>query len=214
MQDIFEQVDEQLEADRVQKFWEANRSRLIGGLVLFFGMLFAYVGWQEYQLRQSQAASQQFMLAEELFNKQDTANGQKALQTLLQSHSGHGYALFGRFLQARLLADAGNREGALEQLALLVKESSLPLLADLALLNAAYLTADQAEQAEPFLARIDAHSPYRAHALELQGLLAAQRGDQQTAITRYREARAMALEGTLRSRLESRLERMGSEEKK
>lgn len=214
MQDIFEQVDEQLEADRVQKYWETNRPRLIGGFALFFVILFAYVGWQEYQLRLNQAASQQFMLTQDLFNKQDTANGQKELQALLHGHSGHGYALFGRFLQAKLLADGGNREAALEQLALLVKESSLPLLADLALLNAAYLTVDNAEQAEPFLARINAHSPYRAHALELQGLLAAQRGDQPAAIARYREARAIALEGTLRSRLESRLERMGSEEKK
>ncbi|MBF0401103.1 MAG: tetratricopeptide repeat protein [Magnetococcales bacterium] len=214
MQDIFEQVDEQLEAERVQKFWEANRPRLIGGLVLFFVLLFAYVGWREYQLRQSRIASEQFMTVQELFIKQDNDGGQKALQQLLSEHSGQGYALFGRFLQAKRLADAGNREAALEQLALLVKESRSPLLADLALLNAAYLTVDNGGQAEPLLARMDVHSPYRAHALELQGLLAAQRGDQAAAQARYREARALASEGSLRSRLESRLERMGSEEKK
>jgi predicted negative regulator of RcsB-dependent stress response len=214
MQDIFEQVDEQLEADRVQKFWEENRKWLIAGLLLFFLFLFAYVGWKEYQTRQNQAASEQFMLVRDLFGKPEIEAGKRQLQAIVQSHPGHGYALFGRFLQAKALADAGNREGALEQLLLLVQESDSVLLADLALLNAAYLTAEEAGRAEPFLARMAARSPYRAHALELQGLLAAQRGDQQAAIARYREARTLAVEGTLRARLESRLERVGSEEKR
>ncbi|MBF0461179.1 MAG: tetratricopeptide repeat protein [Magnetococcales bacterium] len=214
MQDIFEQVDEQLELDRVQEWWKANRKWLISGLVLFFLLLFAYVGWRDYQARQNQAASEQFVAVQELLTQKEADPAQKALQALQQAHPGHGYAQFGRFLQARLLAEAGNRAAALEQLELLVKESQSALLSDLALLNAAYLTVDEARRAETFLARIDPHSPYRAHVLELQGLLAAQQGDQTTALARYREARGLAPDGSLRSRLESRLERMGEEEKK
>ncbi|MEO5364360.1 MAG: tetratricopeptide repeat protein [Magnetococcus sp. DMHC-8] len=214
MQDIFEQVDEHLEAERLQKWWEANRQRLLAGLVLFFLLLFAYVGWREYRVRQDHAASEQFMMLQDQFSRQDLDRGHRSFQALQQDHSEHGYALFGRFLQARELAVAGNRDGALAQLALLVKESGSTLLTDLALLNAAYLTAGEEGRAEPFLTRMDPRSPYRAHALELQGLLAAQRGDQQTAATRYREARAAAVDGSLRSRLESRLERMEGEEKK
>ncbi|MEO5339031.1 MAG: tetratricopeptide repeat protein [Magnetococcus sp. MYC-9] len=214
MQDIFEQVDEQLEAERLQKFWQANRVWLLTGVVLFFVLLLAYVGWRDHQARQDQAASEQFEALQTLFDKKESDAGRKQLQVLLDRHPGHGYALFGRFLQAKALADAGQRDAALEQLTLLVQESSVPLLADLALLNAAYLTAAEAGRAEPFLARIAPTSPYRAHALELQGLLAAQRGDAQAALNLYREARTVAPEGTLRSRLESRLERMGGEEKK
>ncbi len=214
MQDIFEQVDEQLEMDRVQKWWEANRKWLIAGLVFFFILLFAYVGWRDYQLRQDHAASEQFMVFQDALGKSEAASAQKGFDALLNGHPGHGYAQFGRFLEARALAAQGNREGALAQLALLVKESGSSLLVDLALLNAAYLTVGEASQAESFLARMNDHSPYRAHALELQGLLAAQRGDPQAALERYREAHALAPEGSLRSRLESRLERLGGEEKK
>ncbi|MBF0162744.1 MAG: tetratricopeptide repeat protein [Magnetococcales bacterium] len=213
MQDIFEQVDEQLEAERLHKYWQANRNRLLAALLLFFMLLFAYVGWQEYQARQDSAAAELFMRLQDRLNKQENEAAQKELQTLLGSHAGHSYAQFGRLLQARLLATAGNRSGALEQLTLLIQESHTPLLQDLALLNAAYLTAEKPEQAEPFLQRISSHSPYRAHALELQGLLAAQRGDSAAALAHYRDARAVAGEGSLRNRLESRLEQMGGEKK-
>ena len=214
MQDIFEQVDEQLDADRVQKFWENNRKWVIGGLTLFFLMLFAYVGWRDYQVQRSQAASEQFSLGWDLFDKKDSANSQKQIEALLEKYSGHGYALFGRFLLAKSLAAEGKTTAAVAQLEQLAKEADLPVLADLALLRAAYLTSGNAGQSEAFLARIDAYSPYRAHALELQGLLAAQQGDGSSALARYREARALTPAGSLRSRLETRLERLAGEETK
>ncbi|WP_130470445.1 YfgM family protein [Candidatus Magnetaquicoccus inordinatus] len=214
MQDIFEQVDEQLEADRLQKWWLANRNVVITGFVVFFASLFAYVGWQDYRLRQSQAASEYFLVVQDLYTKGDHAGAEKQLQALLQNHSGHAYSQFGRVLQAKSLAATGKREEALQQLEEVAKGADLNLLRDLALLNAAYLTAGESGKAEGYVQRMDGQSPYRAHALELRGLLAAQRGDKQAAVAHYREARGLSTEGSLRARLESRLERMGGEESK
>ena len=214
MQDIFEHVDEQLDAERVHKFWQQNRKWVIGGLILLFVSLFVYVQWRDYRVQQSQAASDQFVMAQDLFDKEDRENGQKQLQKLLKEYSGHGYALFGRFLQAKSLVAEGKTAAAVEQLQQLVKEADTPLLVDLALLNAAYLTSGDGKRSVAFLTRIKDDSPYRAHALELQGLLAAQSGDDKNALASYQEARALAPEGTLRRRLESRLERLAGEEKK
>ncbi|MBF0184452.1 MAG: tetratricopeptide repeat protein [Magnetococcales bacterium] len=214
MQDIFEQVDEQLEADRVHKWWLANRQAVIAGFVFFFAALFAYVGWQEYRVKQSQAASEYFLVVQDLYGKGDQAGAEKQLQQLLQAHSGHAYSQFGLFLQAKALASSGKTAEALAQLERVVKESELPLLRDLALLNAAYLSAGEASKAEGYLSRMGGQSPFRAQALELRGVMAAQQGDAAAAAARYREARALAVEGSLRARLESRLERMGGEEKR
>ncbi|MBF0096695.1 MAG: tetratricopeptide repeat protein [Magnetococcales bacterium] len=215
MQDIFEQVDEQLEADRVQKWWVANRRWVIAGFVSFFAALFAYVGWQDYRTRQNQAASDYFLVVQDLYAKGDVEGAERQLQLLLQHHSGHAYGLFGHLLQAKALATAGKAEAALQQLEVVIKAADLALLRDLALLNAAYLTASESGKAEGYLQRMESQSPYRGHALELRGVLAAQRGDLQAAAAHYREARAASTEGgSLRARLESRLERMGSGEEK
>ena len=214
MQDIFEQVDEQFDADRVQKFWDKNRRWVVAGLVLFFLALFAYVGWRDYQVEKSQSAAEQFTLAWELFDQKERVDSQKQLRTLVEKYSGHGYALFGRFLLAKSLAGEGKTEAAVAQLELLAKEADLPTLVDLALLSAANLTSGDVGRSEAFLARIDKYSPYQGHALELQGLLATQRGDDKSALNHYRKARTLTPEGTLRTRLESRIERLAGGENK
>jgi predicted negative regulator of RcsB-dependent stress response len=215
MQDIFEQVDEQLEADRMHTWWVANRRWVITGFIFFFASLFAYVGWQDYRTKQNHVASDYFLVVQDLYAKGDVAGAERQLHLLLQNQSGHAYGLFGRFLQAKALAAVGKTEAALQQLEEVIKGSNLRLLRDLALLNAAYLTASESDKAEGYLQRMESQSPYQGHALELRGVLATQRGDLQAAAARYREARAASTEGgSLRARLESRLERMGGGEEK
>lgn len=211
MQDIFEQVDEQLDAERVQQFWEKNGKWVIGALILLFVSLFVYVQWQDYRVQQSQAASEQFMSARDSFDKKDHQNGQKQVQTLLETYTGHGYAHLGRFLQAKSLAETGKTELAVQQLEPLIQEGGSSPLVDLARLNLAYLTSGDAKRSQAFLARIPTESPYKAHALELQGLLDAQKGDNKSALARYQAARALTSEGSLRRRLEDRIERLSEE---
>ena len=211
MQDLFEQVDEQLDAERVQRFWEKNHIRVIGGVVLLFVGLFIYVGWRDYRLQQDHAASEQFARASAWLDKKETDPAHAELTKLLETHAGHGYAMLSHFLLAKSLASAGKIAEAVTHLDRLAQEADLAILADLALLNAAYLTADEIPRAQTFLARMTASSPYQAHALELKGLFAAQQGRQAHAITHYRKARELAPEGTLRRRLENRLERLAGE---
>ena len=208
MQDIFEQVDEQLDADNVQKFWAKNRKWVIGSLVVLFVGLFAYVGWRDYRAQQSQDAAEHFALARELLDEKNHGKSQQKLHDLQKEYGGHGYALFGRFLLAKSLVDDGKVDAALLQYEQVAREAAFPTLVDLALLSAAYLTANDVGRAEGFLARMGKYSPYQAHALELKGLLAVQGGNQQGALVHYQAARALTpAGGTLRSRLDDRLER-------
>lgn len=214
MSDIFEQIDEQMEADRVQKFWEENRKWIIGGLILFFLGLFAYVGWRDYRERQDQSASDIFMVAPPLLKKGDLQAGQKQLDLLLKEYPNHGYALMARLLDARALAEKGKTEAAVQQLDRVANEAGSSPMQGLALLNAAYLTAKDTKKSESFLKRIGPNSAYYAHALELMGLLAAASGDEKTALAHYQEAKKANPDPSLEGRLGQRLERLGIEVKK
>ncbi|MEO5377349.1 MAG: tetratricopeptide repeat protein [Magnetococcus sp. DMHC-6] len=210
VEDIFAQVDEQLEADRVQKYWEKNQKWIVLTFVLFFIALFAYVGWQEYRQRQDRAASDIFLSSLESFNADKPDLAKEKLSKLMENFSDHGYATLGELLQARLLAQGGDVEGAIGHLESLATRSDLSgLLRDLALLNAAYLTAKDRARAVSFLARIDPNSPYQPHALELQGLLASQAGEMKVALDTYRKAIGLNPAASLRKRLELRIEKMG-----
>lgn len=214
MDNIFEQIDEQIEQDRVHKFWQENWQRIVAGFMLFFLGLFAYVGWRDYRRGQDLAASDLFMAARVGFDGENSLAGQAGLKPLLESHPKQGYGLLARLLSARALAEEGDADGAVSQLESLAESAGSSSLRGLALLNAAYLTVGDAQRAGAFLSRIGPKSPYRAHALELEGLLAAKAGDDKTAVDRYRSALVLGAEGSLRQRLDQRLERLGGTEKK
>ena len=209
MEDIFEQVDEQLDAERAEKFWRENRKRIIAALVIFFIGLFAYVGWREYRQSQDRAASDLFMAADLLLGQGDVPGGRKALEPLLRDYSDHGYGLLARLLDARTLAESGQTDAAVAQLRMVAREAGSSPLAGVAWMNAAYLTANDPQQARELLKNIGADSPFRALALELLGLMAAKNGDEQAALEHYRQAMALNPEGSLQMRLKQRLERMG-----
>ncbi len=208
MEDIFAQVDEQLDADRAEKFWRDNQKRIIGGLVILFLGLFIYVGVREYRQSRDQTASDLFIAADKLFAKGDMAAGRKGLEPLLKDYSDHGYGILARFLDARALAKAGQIDPAVAQLRMVAREEGDSPLAGLAWLNAAYLTVGQPERAAELLKNIGDDSPFRAHALELTGLMAARKGKDGEALNHYRQALAMNPEGALKERLQERLERL------
>ncbi|MBF0448799.1 MAG: tetratricopeptide repeat protein [Magnetococcales bacterium] len=208
--EIFEQVDEQLEADQSRRFWNENKKWIIGGLVLLFAGLILFVQWRDAQLRESQKLSDLFLQSQVLQNGGDRAGSEKILAQLISEGSGHGYGLLAHLVDAHVLANAGQNDQAVARLESVAAQTSGSPLQGLALLNAAYLTADDEEKSRSFLNKIAEDSTFKAHALELDGLLYAQSGDQKTALTRYREALALGAEGALRSRLNRRLESLAA----
>ncbi|MBF0623826.1 MAG: tetratricopeptide repeat protein [Magnetococcales bacterium] len=207
---IFQEVDQEVEAERLRKFWMRHRGPIIGGLVLFFAGLFGFVGWQDHRVRQDQTASDLFGKARQELAGPAGGNGSASLEALLRDHPGHGYARLARLMKARVLAKGGDQAGAVGQLETLIAEAGADSpLGSLALLDAAYLTAGDPARARSYLVRIGEQSAFRAHALELEGLLARQGGDAIAALALYRKALAAVPPETLRQRLIRRVERLG-----
>lgn len=210
--DIFEQVDEELEADEVRKFWEKYRDWIIAGLILFFAALSGYVMWQEYRLRQDQQASDTFLMVLQNL-RQGEAGRQEALerlQSLEQSHHGHGYAQLGGLVRARVLADQGKQVEALQALEQVVEMAGSSPVADLALLNAAYLVSADPAKVEGYLGRMGLNSAFHGQAMELRSVLALRAGNREAALEMTRQILEQAPKNSdLRARLMLRLERLG-----
>ncbi|MBF0369148.1 MAG: tetratricopeptide repeat protein [Magnetococcales bacterium] len=214
--EIFEQVDEQLEADRYEKFWKENSGRIIGTLVAFFLVLFAYVGWKEYRTGQEESASELYLAAIGRIEQGDLAVAGKYLDNLQDGYGSMDYAVLGQLIKARVLHDGGDDPGAIRLLeGVAGSPGSSETLADLARLNAAYLVAGKDEAgALGYLAKIPAQSPFKAHALELQGLISEQKGEGGKALAYLKEAKLLQPGGALGGRIDRMAERLEAGEKK
>lgn len=211
VEELFRQVDEELEAEKLHKLWLRYRPWLVGGLVLLFTGLFAYVGWQNYRHAQDRSASRLYMAAEAAAGGGQWEQVPDKVAPLMADHAGHGYQRLGRLLLVRSLVAKGEKEQALKELEGMADQSGDDLaIRDLALLNAAYLTATEPARARGYLGRIQAASAYRPLATELLGLLAAQEGDRAAALAFYQEGLKVRPGGALEERLRRRVESLGS----
>jgi predicted negative regulator of RcsB-dependent stress response len=204
---IYEQVDEALAEERLLKYWQENKKTIIAGFVLFFVFLFAYVGFLEYRMAQDRQASEQFLHARDALKQGNLGVAKAKVSALLDEFGGHGYALLGQFLNARALTEGKETDAALKAVeAVVVGAGADHPLRQVALLNAAYLTLSDSAKAEGYLAQIPSESPFGVHVLALRGLMAHQRGDTAQALTFYRQAMERNPPGTLRTRLQRRID--------
>lgn len=205
---IFAEIDEQMEAENVARWWIANRYWVMTGLGLLFLGLFVYVGWMEYQKKLDQEVAGHYLLAMDSLDSGDTTTSRKGLNEVLVKYGDHGFAQLARFMEARTLVQDGKNEAAaqmLEQVAAL----SEPPLKNLAIINSAFVIADDAKLAVKRLGNIPKESVFKAHALELEGVLTVRQGDPKGGLAHYKEALALKPEGGLRKRLERRVQRLG-----
>ncbi|MBF0444167.1 MAG: tetratricopeptide repeat protein [Magnetococcales bacterium] len=205
---IFEEIDEQMDADKAHKFFKENQAWIIGGLVLLFVGLFAFVAWRDAQVKENQALSDKYIAAHELDAKGDREGATAIFQTIIKEHGDHGYGLLSLLSDAQALAKAGKKDAAIARFEALAAKSSNSPIQGMALLNAAYLASDDDGRAKGFLAKIEPTSSFRPHALELEGLLLAKAGDEKQAFARYQEAIQAGASGHLQQRLQLRIERL------
>ncbi|MGN7611834.1 tetratricopeptide repeat protein [Magnetococcales bacterium HHB-1] len=208
--DVFQEVDEELESERLYKFWLKNKKAIVGSISLFFLGLFIYVGMEAYQESQDRDASQMFQAVLEV-NAQDEKGKQtrnEKLTALLKEHPEHGYATLGRFHQVQDLLKEDRKEDALKALQALAKDLAESPLQGLALLNGAYLVAEDTKKAIQLLEQIKKDSPFRGAALELKGVFAYQKGDFDMALKHYKEALSIRQSGPLAERLRQRIQRL------
>ncbi|MBF0589237.1 MAG: tetratricopeptide repeat protein [Magnetococcales bacterium] len=215
---IFDEVQEALEEEKTRKMWLKYRPYVIAFFVVFFASLFAKVGWQNYQQGKDREASDLFFTAMEAMEKKDTATASKQFTTLFETQPDHGYSKLARLMQARLSAQGGDKSAALSHMEILAQDTNDSgtnrAIHNLALLNAARLTASDPTRAKGFLENIDADSPFQVQAQEMLGLMALKMGDRKGALLHFTDALGRNPGGELQARLTHQMERLGGEQKK
>lgn len=182
MADIFQEIDEELRRERLEKLWQRHGKLVIALAAAAVVGTAIYVGWQRYQENRRLALAEQYGAAVALADPGtgDLAKADAALAQLAEQ--GGGYGALAALERAAAKAKAGDLEGAAAIYDGLAKDTGAPaILRDLALLLKAMRLLDSGDPAaltaslEPLTAPAN---PWRFSARELIGLLALKSGNQ------------------------------------
>ena len=137
MVDIFDEVEEELRAERAQKLLKRYAGLIVGVALLIVGIAAAWQAWQWWQAKQDMAAATQFVSAMLQADSPgtDKAQRQAVLSEFetLAAKAPEGYRTLARLRAAALKADAGDIQSAAALWDQVASDSSAdPLLRDLA----------------------------------------------------------------------------------
>lgn len=214
MSDIIREVDEELRRENWEKLWKKYGKLAIAAAIALVLGTAAVVGWREFDRSQRMAAGDRFgAVIADVENTKDPAQAADMLAAYV-ADAPDGYATLARMREAKLRADAGDREAAVAIYDMLAVDSAAePLFRDLAAL---YSVRMQVDSGDPITlnARLSPlaadGNPWRYTAREMQAIVAMNSGD----ITAAREiftrlADDMDTPDSLRARATEMLRAMG-----
>jgi hypothetical protein len=218
--DIFDEVDEELRAERAQQLLKRYAGVIVAAALLIVAAAAGWQGWHWYQARQDQAAAAQYLIAMNLANAPAAGSSAAARSAAIAefervvASAPEGYRTLARLRAAALKADAGDRQGAAalwDQVA--ADGSADPLLRDLAsLLWASHLidSADPSLLQDRLKALTAPDNPWHALANEQLALLDMRLGKTDQAKTALRSlAQDTTAPSGVRGRASGLLNRLG-----
>jgi hypothetical protein len=189
--DIFDEVQEDLRAERMQQLARRYGTLLAAALVLVVGGVGGWQGWNWYQNRNAGAAATAFIAAGTAAGAAGADLGAIAVQ--FDSMAGiapPGYRMLAQLRAASLKLAAGDRPGALAAWDALASDAAVdPLYRELATLLWSLHgveTADPAALAARLAPLAEAGHPWQAAAREVQALLAIRQQQTEAARTTLR----------------------------
>ncbi len=135
MVDIFDEVDEELRAERAQQLLKRYAGLIIAVAVLIVAAAGGWQAWHWWQAKQDAAAGQRYLTAMTLAGSSVPASRQTAAADfdLLAQTAPDGYRTLARLQAAALKAQQGDQQGAAALWTQVASDSSAdPLLRDLA----------------------------------------------------------------------------------
>jgi hypothetical protein len=180
--DLIDEVQEELRAERAQRFWKRFGSVIAGVLLLVLAAVGGWQFWQQRQAAEASNAAQAFLAASRATEAEgaDLAAG-AARFAALTAQGPAGYRTLAAFRAAALQAETGRREEARANWNRIASDNAVDALyRDLASLMWA-LHGIETEATEALEARLRPlaapGAAWRASAQELLGLVALRRND-------------------------------------
>ena len=181
MPDIFDEVAEDLRAERARRLWKRYGTLVLGVLVMVLAGIGAHQSWRWYEAREAEKAGMAFMAAHRAAEAEGADLKSMAQRFEEASRSAPaGYRDLERLRDAALKAETGDLAEALRLYDAIAADSSAdPLYRDLASLLWVMRSLDSANPAE-LAARITPltrpDSAWNASAREIAGLIALRAG--------------------------------------
>lgn len=215
--DIFDEVEEDLRADRANALLRRYGPALVGAAVLVVAVVAGWRAWQWYEGRQTAKLAGEYIAAMRLADDTKGSGRMQAVPGFLSvaQQAGPGYRSLARLRAAALKADAGDLPGAAALWDAVAADSGAdPLLRDLATLQWAMHEVDSADPAtvaarlEPLTAPENA---WHALAQETMAMLDLRRGHPDAAKDKLKAlAQDITAPQGVRQRAEGLLGRLGS----
>ncbi|MEM1047225.1 MAG: tetratricopeptide repeat protein [Pseudomonadota bacterium] len=192
MSDIFREVEEELQRQKLKQFWNRYGMLIVGVAVLIVVATLAYKGWEAYQVSTAADRGDRFIAALEMSDQGDLEGARTAFEELI-SDSGSGYSLLSRFRAASDMAAGTNPAGGLAGFDAIAADTGVDaFLRDVARIRAGYVAVDL-EDFDAVSDRVSdlavSGSPLRFSAHEILGLAAWKSGNLSVASARFESLR-------------------------
>jgi hypothetical protein len=184
--DIFDEVEEDLRAERARKFWARFATPIFAALLLILAGVGGWQGWQWYQHREQTAAATAFMAVHRAAEAEGADLPAMATRfEAMTADAPEGYRVIGLLRAAALKAEVGDRDAALALYDRVANDPAAdPIFRNLASLMWVLRSMDTAEPAV-LAARLapltTPDAPFSASARELAALVQIKAGQREEA---------------------------------
>jgi len=157
MTDIFEEVDQALQQEKIEKFWHDHKEKIVGALIGILVLTAAFTGYQSWNNKRNGEETARLITAL-------SANDAEAITTI-SDDSRSGIETIARFAKAGIAMNDENLELANEQYTAIIDSNAPRALEDFARLANSSVDSEEYDLKvlKPLLA--DERSPWHWHAL-------------------------------------------------
>jgi predicted negative regulator of RcsB-dependent stress response len=177
-------LQEQEQIDDLKAWWARYGGTVTVALVLGCLVVAGIQGWRWYTAKRAESASVLYSAVSEAARTKDAAKAKDAVAQITDRYAGTGYAPRAALLYAKMLYDAGDRNGAKAQLGWIIDHAGEEELKAIARYRLAQVQIDE-KQYDAALATLDAKHP-----APFDGMFADLRGDALAAAGRAADARS------------------------
>lgn len=195
---MVEIYDSHEQSERVKGWLAENGGAIVLGLVLAFGSLFGIKQWQLWQLSNTQQASAEFEVMVELLGQQNLDAAVANFETLRSEYEESPYTSLASLHMARARIEAGQTDLAVQLLEFAMKNGKPEPVKATARMRLARVKLDLGltDEATALLASAPVRTGFEAQIAELEGDIARQKGDLESAKQHYSEALTLLEAGT------------------
>lgn len=211
---MVEIYDAHEQGEVVKKWLQENGSAIVMGLVIAFGGLFGFKGWQNWQETNRQAASTEYEVMGQLLASNQLDAAMANFQSLRDDHSNSPYATMAALQMARARMEVNQPDLAIGQLEFVIENGYPKAMKVVARERLARVLLDQGK-AEEALVTLDGATEitgFEARYAEVRGDILFDLGRTDEAIAAYQESLEALEQGVGdRNKLVMKLESMGAE---